>query len=543
MNRARPELVVCGEVIVAATSTGLERAEAVGIAGGRVVAVGGRDELLDAARPGAAVHDAGPAAVVPGLHDFHLHLAGLARTRAGVTLDDARDAAEIGERLRARADGLPPGAWVTGRGWSEAQLRGGVEPLEAAVSGRHAYLSSHDGHSAWVSSPALRAAGITAGTADPDGGRIGRNTHGEPTGVLRETALDLVDRIVPRPRGAELRPHLDATLAELASFGITGASEAGDYTDANGGGPDAALGDSYSALTELADIVDGRLRLTIGIPVDALAAAAERGLRTGAPLRGRRTMRFGWAKAYADGALGSGTAALFTPRTCEDGDAGILRIDPGELDAIVQAARGAGIGLAVHAIGDRAAATVLDALERGPRRQPGVPADRLEHAQLVREADRRRLAALGVTASIQPIHAAADRDLVEACWDGRQADAYAWRSLAAAGVLLASGSDAPVESADPWLGMFAAVHRRLPADERDDWRAGQSLTAVEALAAATLGPAVALGVADEGHLRVGARADLAILDAGPDVLLAGDERLAEVRAVRTFVDGIEAHRG
>ena len=543
MTAPHADLVIHGSVVVAAELGGLLTAEAVGIAGGRVVSVGTRDQVADVAAPGARVVDAGEAAVIPGLHDFHVHLVTLARGRAAIGLEDAADGVEVLSRLRAAAARGGDG-WITGRGWSEAQLAG-VPPgaLDAAVGERLAFLSSHDGHSAWASAAALRLAGLGATTPDPDGGRLERDDSGEPTGVLRETALDLVDRIVPRPRGAELRPHLDATLAELASFGITGASEAGDYTDANGGGPDAALGDSYSALTELADIVDGRLRLTIGIPVDALAAAAERGLRTGAPLRGRRTMRFGWAKAYADGALGSGTAALFTPRTCEDGDAGILRIDPGELDAIVQAARGAGIGLAVHAIGDRAAATVLDALERGPRRQPGVPADRLEHAQLVREADRRRLAALGVTASIQPIHAAADRDLVEACWDGRQADAYAWRSLAAAGVLLASGSDAPVESADPWLGMFAAVHRRLPADERDDWRAGQSLTAVEALAAATLGPAVALGVADEGHLRVGARADLAILDAGPDVLLAGDERLAEVRAVRTFVDGIEAHRG
>ena len=539
MNRARPELVVCGEVIVAATSTGLERAEAVGIAGGRVVAVGGRDELLDAARPGAAVHDAGPAAVVPGLHDFHLHLAGLARTRAGVTLDDARDAAEIGERLRARADGLPPGAWVTGRGWSEAQLRGGVEPLEAAVSGRHAYLSSHDGHSAWVSSPALRAAGITAGTADPDGGRIGRNTHGEPTGVLRETAFDLVAPFVAHPQGDALRAPLDATLRELATLGITGASEAGDYTDANGVGADAAMGDAYSSLTDLGDLVDGRLRLTLGIPVDAISAAASRGLRTAMPLDHRHTVRFGWAKEYADGALGSGTAALFAPRSCGDGGTGILRVSPDGLDAIFAVGRAAGIGLAVHAIGDRAAAMVLDAVERAPTRVAGQLRDRMEHAQLLREADAGRMPRLGVVASIQPIHAAADRDLVESCWDGRQDGAYAWRSLRTAGAHLAAGSDAPFESVNPWLGIFAAVHRRLPGDHRGDWRPGQALSIAEALSAYTLGPAQAIGADDEGHLRPGARADLAVLSVGLDTLLAADERLAEVSSVLTLVDGRE----
>jgi predicted amidohydrolase YtcJ len=163
----------------------------------------------------------------------------------------------------------------------------------------------------------------------------------------------------------------------------------------------------------------------------------------------------------------------------------------------------------------------------------------VEHAQLLRRDELPRFAALGVTVSAQPIHAAADRDLVEACWDGRQDLAYAWRSLADSGAHLAAGSDAPVESVNPWLGIFAAVHRRLPTDLRDDWRPGQALTLEEALRAYTLGPALALGVADEGHLRPGARADLAILSVGLDALQAGDERLAAVGAVRTFVDGIE----
>ena len=210
-----------------------------------------------------------------------------------------------------------------------------------------------------------------------------------------------------------------------------------------------------------------------------------------------------------------------------------------ELDALFEAGRSAGIGLAVHAIGDRAAAAVLDAVERASMRPPSAPPDRLEHAQLLRPDEVDRFARLGVTASIQPIHAAADRDLVEACWDGRQDRAYAWRSLRSAGAHLAAGSDAPVESVNPWLGLFAAVHRRLPTDPRGDWRPGQALTVADALSAYTLGPARALGAHDEGHLRPGARADLAVLSVDLDTLLAADERLAEVRAAVTFVDGIE----
>ncbi|HSJ00664.1 MAG TPA: amidohydrolase family protein, partial [Patescibacteria group bacterium] len=364
-----------------------------------------------------------------------------------------------------------------------------------------------------------------------------RLADGEPSGILRETALDLVAGLVPRAQGEALRPALEATLVELRSYGLTGASEAGDYTDRNGIGADADLGDSYSTLTDLADVLDGRFRMTLGIPVDAIPAAAARGLRTGVPLAGRRTMRFGWAKEYADGALGSGTAALFQPRSCGDHDPGILRVDPAELDALFAAARPAGIGLAIHAIGDRAAATVLDAVERAPTRLPGVPRDRMEHLQLVRASDRHRLAELGVIASIQPIHAAADRDLVEACWDGRQEDAYAWRGLADAGALLAAGSDAPVESVNPWLGVFAALHRRLPTDERDDWRAAEALGILEALHAYTLGPALARDASDEGHLRPGGRADLAVLNVPLDALLDGAVDYGAIRADAVVIDG------
>ena len=535
---SRAELVVTGQVLVAARPGGPERAEAVGISRGRVVSVGARADVLGAAAACASVVDAGDAAVIPGLHDFHLHLVALARTRGDVQLGEATDGSEVAARLAAHAARLPPGAWMTGRGWSESQLASApAGSLEDAVAGRAACISSHDGHSAWTSAEARRLAGVSGTTADPPGGRIERDLHGEPTGVLRETALDLVAGIVPRRQGSDLRADLDATVAELSAYGLTGASEAGDYTDANGIGADVALGDSYSTLTDLADTVDRRLRMTLGIPADAIDAAAERELKTGSTLDGRRTMRFGWAKEYADGALGSGTAALFHPRTCGDAGAGIMRVAADELDATFAAGRSVGIGLAVHAIGDRAVAEVLDAVERAPLASPGVPRDRMEHAQLVRAVDRPRFATLGVTGSIQPIHAAADRDLVEACWEGRQADAYAWRGLVDSGALLAAGSDAPVESVNPWLGVFAALHRRLPSDGRADWRPEQAMTMLEALHAYTLGPALAIGAPDEGHLRIGARADLAVLSVGLDTLLLGEVDYADVRSITTVVDG------
>lgn len=534
----RPDLVVCGQVLVAAELSGPVRAGAVGIIGGRIGLVGTRADVLASAGPGARIIDAGDAAVIPGLHDFHIHLVGLARTRSGVVLDGVVDPGELLSMLRAAAESGAPGTWLAGRGWSDAVLTS-IPPddLEAAVGERPAFLSSHDGHSAWASAGARHAAGLSASTADPPGGRIERLPNGDPSGILRETALDLVWGLVPREQGDALRPALEATLAEARSFGLTGASEAGDSTDRNGTGTDADLGDSYSTLTDLAGVLDGRFRMTLGIPVDAIPAAAGRGLRTGVPLADRRTLRFGWAKAYADGALGSGTAALFEPRTCGDHDPGILRVEPAELDALFAAARPAGIGLAIHAIGDRASAIVLDAIEHAPSRRAGVPRDRMEHLQLTRASERRRLAALGVIGSIQPIHAAADRDLVEECWDGRQEDAFAWRGLVEAGTVLAAGSDAPVESVNPWLGIFAARHRRLPSDARPDWRPAQSLTIPEALHAYTLGPALAIGAGDEGHLRTGAVADLAVLNVSLDALLDGEVDFDAIRADAVLIEG------
>ena len=538
---ARADLLIRGRIVVAARPDGLETAEAIGIAGGRVVAVGDWDDVRSAGRTGARIVDAGDAAVIPGIHDFHVHLVGLARSRAAVPLDDARDGFEIAQRLARAAAEAPSGDWISGRGWNEAQLASGTAALQAAVGERPAFLYSHDGHSAWASAAARHLAGLGATTPDPEGGRIERDEHGQPTGVLRETALDVVAAHVSRLQGEQLRAPLDETLRELAGMGITGATEAGDYTDENGIGADAAFGDSYSSLTDLSDLVDGRLRLTLGIPADGIAAAADRGLRTGMALDGRGSMRFGWAKEYADGALGSGTAALLAPRTCGDRDTGIMRVSPDELDALFAASRPARIGMAIHAIGDRAAREVLDAVERAVPRRSSVPNDRMEHAQLLQSTDAQRFAALGVTASVQPIHAAADRDLVESCWDGRQEGAYAWRHLADAGALLVAGSDAPVESVNPWLGVFSAVHRRLPNDGLEDWRPAQALSLAEALSAYTLAPAQAIGTTDEGHLRVGSRADLAVLSATLQDLLRAEDSLGSTRSDLTIVDGREVH--
>ncbi len=537
-----PDLVVAGQVVLRASATSIHTAGAVAVREGRVVATGEREELLALAGRHTRLIDEPELAVVPGMHDFHLHLVGMARLRRELRLDGLRGP-ELPAAVRRAADRLPAQAWLRGRGWIEEALQADIPAMLADAAAAHpTLLYSHDAHSAWASPGALAAAGIGAATADPPGGRIERDAGGLPSGILRERATDLVERVAGRLRGPELERALDETVGELLALGVTNVVDAGDTTPENGTGSYAALGDRASLLMAAAPRLDGRLRVAIGLPAGAIAAAAELGLATGRPIAGHGTIDTGWAKAYADGALGSRTAALFAPYTCGPGDAGILRLEAAELDALLLAARQHGIGLAVHAIGDRAAATVLDALQRAPVREESVPPDRIEHLQLLRVEDLARLAALDVTASIQPVHAASDRDMVEACWADRLDLAYPWRSLARAGTRLAFGSDAPIETPNPWVGVFAAVHRRFPADQRGDWQPAQALDVPAALAAYTVAAARSAGRHDLGHLEVGAVADLAVLNVDRAALLAGDERLAGMRSRLTIVAGREVHR-
>lgn len=544
MSAPRADTVVIGQVIVAAEPNRLVTAQAIGIANGRVVSAGTHEDVLDAARAGATWIEAGPRVVVPGLRDFHLHLVGMARARREVVLDAPADPAELAALLRAAAERLPPDAWLRGRGWREPALTGAArEALDRAVGGRPSLLYSHDGHSAWASSEALQRAGLDRSSTDPPGGRLERDSDGGLSGVLRETATDLVEPVAERLRGDALSRAVDETVAELAALGVTAVVDAGDSAPDGGEGPYAALGDRASALLSLRDRLNGRLRLTVNLPADAIGDAARMGLRSGAGVEDSATLRIGWAKAFVDGALGSRTAALFDPYACGPaGQTGIPRMSPEELDTIIAAGRAAGIGLAIHAIGDRGVAEVLAAFERAKPGARATPPDRIEHLQLMRSGDLPRLAAGDITASLQPVHCAADRPMVEACWPDRLADAYPLAALRRAGARLAFGSDAPIESANPWVGIFAAVHRRYPRDGTADWQPQEAIEVEAALCSYTLASAASAGLTDEGHLRPGAHADLAVLNVDLDTLQRADDALADVRSDLTLIAGREVHR-
>jgi predicted amidohydrolase YtcJ len=549
MSPTRAELVLVGQVVVAAGPTGVETAEAVAIGGGRVLAVGDWRDLTQAA-PRARALRFDDAAIVPGLHDFHLHLVGMARARRVVDLSEAGTMDQIVGRLAPAAARLAAGEWLLGDGWwSEALDRRQLHRLEELLAGRPGLLKSHDHHSAWASRAALALAGVTDATSDPAGGRLEHGADGAPDGVLRERAVELVADRAPRLAGEALTAAIGEVARELAAMGITGVTDAGDANTANGVGSHAELGDSFSNILESAAVLAGKLRVNVNLPAAGLQAARRLGLRSGTALGDESWLNVGWAKVFADGALGSRTAALFDPYRCDGANdpagTGILGISAPELDQRLQQGATAGIGLAVHAIGDRAVSLVLDRIaEASGNARPDATSryrHRIEHAQLVRAEDRARFAALGITASLQPIHFPADRATAERCWGDRLADAYPWRSLASPGALIAFGSDAPIETPNPWLGIHAAVQRRRPGEAPPAWGLGEPIDASAALGAYTLGPAAAAGAADLGHLRPGARADLAVLSVDLPTLLAADERLASVTSRLTLVDGREVH--
>lgn len=472
-------------------------------AGDRILAVGAGARA--AAGPGAEVVElAGEA--LPGLADAHVHLEGLAALKLQADIGGALSLAGALAILRRHARRLPPGAWVVGRGWHDDAWPESVSPdrhaLDEAVQGRPAFLLRKDAHSAWVSSAALAAAGVGRGSPDPAGGVIDRDGTGEPTGILRERAMGLVARIVPQPPPNQLDRGLAAVLGDLARAGLTSVHSM----------------DTPAAFASLARL-DARaplpVRVSYNLPAAELANAERLGIRTGL---GHDRLRIWGVKGFLDGSLGSRTAEML------DGS-GVQVMPQPELVDLARRCAAAGLNLCLHAIGDGAVRRALDALEplagawRGWR-------PRIEHAQCVDPADAPRFRPAGVIASMQPIHAVTDRELADSEWSGRTRAAYAWRTLQQAGAALAFGSDAPVEPADPLLGLDAATAWR----RRAGWHPELALTRAQALRAYTWGAAYAAGMEDRlGRLGTGLLCDLTVVDEG--------------RVVATVVGGEVTWRG
>ena len=501
------------------------RARTLAVANGTILACSD-DPLDELEGRGTRVIDLAGRAVVPGFVDAHIHFGHYALARQQVDLDGAASLDDGLALLRRASARLAGGAWLRGRGWD--RNRWGCLPtaaeLDRAVGERPAALSSHDGHSMWLSSTALQIAGIRRETPDPPGGVIQRDDAGEPTGVLFENAQDLARRRIPEPSDDELRAAIRAALPLAAAAGLTGLHNLEDQRSRQ----------AFEALEAAGEL---SLRVYQGVSRGELRHARERGLRTGA---GSKRVRIGPVKLFSDGALGSRTAHLLEPYEGHaDGYCGVPTMQPGEIAEHMRLAAEAELDVAVHAIGDAAVRTVLDAFEQTRTTHPRLLERmlRIEHAQLVHPDDVRRFAQLGVIASMQPIHAKEDWRAADAHWGSSARHGYAWRDLLGAGAVLALGTDAPVERMEPLKNLYAATTRIDPEGQPDGgWYPEQRLTLDEAVRGYTLGSAIAERASGRrGTLAPGKDADFVVLSPDPFGLPA--DALLDTRVELAVVAG------
>ncbi len=488
---------------------------------GEVVAVGnGLKGTADF--KGYANFDLGGKMVVPGLVDAHAHLFNFALSLARVHLADATSVQAYLDRISRHARSLGPRDWIVGEGYSPDALRRRVEPdrylLDNVSHGRPAFIFSKDNHSCWVNSKALEIAGIDAATPDPSDGEIVRFPNGTPTGILREKiGYEHVFSFVPPLKKTEMRKRYQEALAFCYQRGVTGVHS---FDSPN----------AFAFYLDLAERNKVGLRINhfprVALLPDLLKTKTYYG--TGTPY-----FRLAGIKLFADGALGSQTALCFQ-RYPGTSNYGIATTTVDEMRSTARQAAKLGFPLAVHAIGDRAVANVLDALEDAPALAFGAR-HRIEHVQLIRRRDIARLKSLGAVASMQPSHCPSDIPLINRYWASRAQNAFLFKTFAQAHIPMAFGSDAPIEPLAPLEGIVAAV-RRSRVGKRDHFFPEQRLTAYEALHGFTAGAAYAVGQEHRhGYLLPGYPADLTILS--DDITELPVSRLEDARVVGTILNG------
>jgi hypothetical protein len=514
-------------------------AQAMAVSGGIIVAVGSAEEIKPYRGSGTASIDLGGRAVIPGLIDAHAHVFNLGMFLRTVDLVGTSGVEEIAARVREAAAGRPEGQWVLGRGWDQNDWAVQVFPtaaeLDSAAPDHPVWLTRVDGHAGWGNRRAMELAGITAETPDPEGGRIVRDGAGNATGVFIDNAEDLIEAAIPPPAPDELAARLDAAQDRMVSVGLTGVHDMGTEAE------EVELLREWAEAGRLLPLIVSYLDssdTTLMSDLDSIAAAGLAGAGDRFRIRG--------VKFYADGALGSRGAALLEPYSDDPGNEGLLVTPPDALRAGVTRAVGLGLQPAIHAIGDRGNRVALDAIDAAEETVATTAVhsgsagleSRIEHAQVVALDDIPRFAELDVIASMQPTHATSDMYWAEErIGPKRIQGAYAWRKMLGAGIRLACGSDFPVESPDPFLGLYAAVTRQdQEGRPQGGWLRAERLTRDEALSCFTRWPAYAAGMESEvGSLEVGKRADFLVLDR--DVMEVPAEEIWQTRVLRTVIDG------
>jgi predicted amidohydrolase YtcJ len=520
------------------------QASAVAVAGDRILGVGADEDMLALAGPGAEIMDLDGRLVLPGFVDSHMHFYDFALGLKNMALADVASFSQLVARVTGAAAAAEPGSWVLGQGWNEADWPERKYPtrpiLDEAAPNNPVILWRCDLHLAAVNTAALEAAGITSETPDPPEGAIDRDERGEPTGILRERAANLVKDAVVRPNDRELELAMIDAASALHSYGLTGVHDVRLMGEIEGG---AGMLRAWQRLRDRGEL---NLRVWCGLPGENIDEACSLGLRTGL---GDEFLRIGHLKYFADGGMGARTAWLVEPYL--DAASGMPLVRPEELEPLLVQADRAGLAVMVHAIGDRANREVIGAFERmfemrkkdpdARTERPGTP-HRIEHVQMIRPQDLERLARLDLVACVQPHNMVLDIGMIDACVSGNGRYTYPFRDLIDSGVPTLFSSDCPVCDPKPLTGIHAAVTRRrkngLP---EGGWYPDQRVSVMEAVSAYTLSPARAYGMdAHLGGVTPGKLADIIALDG--DIFNMDPMRIADTEVVLTVFGGEIVHR-
>ena len=509
--------------------------QAFAVRGGRVVFTGSTAEAMTLRGPATRVMDLGNRTVIPGMVDAHAHLSSLGQALATVDLTGTHSYEEIIARVVARARTARPGEWIRGRGWNQNEWADTRFPthdaLSAAVPDNPVVLTRVDGHALLANAAAIRLAQVTAQTADPEGGRIIRGSDGAATGVFVDRAEGLIGRVVPPSTRDQQRREILAAVAEANRWGLTGIHDAGV------GGPTIDL------YEELARAGQYNLRNYVMIANDSalLQRAFQRGPQS-ALYDGRIWLRA--IKIVADGALGSRGAALLEDYSDEPGNRGLVRTAPERVEQVAEDGLRHGFQVNTHAIGDRANRFVLDAYEAALRAVPTADHRfRIEHAQILHRQDIPRFAQLGVIPSMQTSHQTSDAAMtMNRVGFTRTLGAYAWRSLLNSGVVIANGTDFPVEQVNPLIGFHSAITRQDPSGwPAGGWFPDERMTREEALMSMTVWPAYAAFMESlSGSLSPGKYADFVVLD--QDIMTIAAERILDTHVVMTVLGGTTVYQ-
>ncbi len=527
------------------------RVTAIAISADKITATGTDAQILALKSPQTQLVDLNNAFAMPGFNDAHTHLASAGQQRLTVDLDGATSLADMLARIHAYAEKAAPGEWILGGGWDHTKWESKTLPtrqdLDTVTLGHPAFLERTDGHIAIVNTAALSAADITARTPDPQGGKFDHDASGQLTGIIREaTAKNLIGVHIPPPSPAMRRQALLLALADATSHGVTSAQDFSDWDD-------------FLVLESLEKENQLPVRisewLTFGDPIDTLKAHRDHHDPKD-PL-----LHTGMLKGFMDGSLGSRTAALAAPYADDPTNSGIPRYDQPTLNKLAAERAAAGFQLGFHAIGDRANAMALTAFEAANGKRPFNPEAqvervvpnirvfppsapllsqtnrfRIEHAQVLLPADFDRFARLHIIASMQPVHLITDMNwAAQRLGPTRTKNAYAWKSFLNHGVTLAFGTDYPVESINPFRGLYTAITRQNEAGTQT-FEPQEKLTLNEALYAYTQGSAYAENAEQtKGRLEPGYLADLIILDR--DITKSTPQQLLKTRVLRTILNG------